>query len=674
MARVLRSAIGALTGWAVVRAPSLAASVIDVPDAAVAAPGRRPRARSAPRRRLVGGISSAVVWAGFLAAAGILTYAYARAAHDVRQPAPFDIFWVGVLVFFVPAALRLCSPRTSRNERFALIGAAALLFYLPKFLRDPGYPVFFDEAAHWRQSELIYQHGTLFIPNPVVRFAEFFPGLHTLTVCLRELTGMTTWQLAVALIALFHVLAALGIFLLGERITGSARAGGLAALVYALNSSFMFFDSQYAYESMAIPLFIWATLAVLRVQDSGDSRGRQAGWFIAAIVLGLACVVTHHLTSYFLVGLLTIVCGVSVVRALMRRESPGTTALTISLTTVIGAAALAWMLFVAPSVTGYLSPKLSGGLTEINRLLNHTQGSRKLFAQSTTPGYEQRSAFLAPLVAGLGALTGLIVLRRRLLRLSAALGVVLFGLLYFPSIPFILTSAGAEGARRSWAFTYVGIAILVGGSIPWILRAAARSRVLRAGALGGIVALLCVLLVGNVSMGQNVEYRFPGAFVYGSDTRTLTPDLLGAVRWFRATYGTNQRMVADRDAGMAFGAFGFDWIEKAWSGFPLWDFYFQAQAPRPALFQSLEFVGTRFIVVDRRMGTNVPRTGVYMVPEEPQAHNRVKPVGTAAIAKFEHAPWVTKVFQSGDLSIYRFDLPARGICTDQGDVRCKVGR
>ena len=43
--------------------------------------------------------------------------------------------------------------------------------------------------------------------------------------------------------------------------------------------------------------------------------------------------------------------------------------------------------------------------------------------------------------------------RRRALLFAFAL----LGLVYFPSTIFILSPTGAEGARRSWAFTWIGL-------------------------------------------------------------------------------------------------------------------------------------------------------------------------------------------------------------------------
>jgi hypothetical protein len=65
----------------------------------------------------------------------------------------------------------------------------------------------------------------------------------------------------------------------------------------------------------------------------------------------------------------------------------------------------------------------------------------------------------------------------------------------------MLTAYGNEGARRSWAFTYVGLAVLIAPVIPYILSRVVRWHPAgRTAARGAVVALLCVVLVGNPSL------------------------------------------------------------------------------------------------------------------------------------------------------------------------------
>ena len=211
----------------------------------------------------------------------------------------------------------------------------------------------------------------------MVHFAQYFPGLHSLTVALQDVTGLSTLVIATTILAVAHAVALLGVYKLAEMISGSARTGGIAALVYGLNPSFMFFDSQYAYESLAIVFFIWTLVALIAAQQAPRLRG-QVAWLGAGVLFAITCTLTHHLTSYFLAGSLAAVTGVALIRMLFRRERARTLVPALILTLTAAASSAFWLLIVAPDVVGYLSPKLLGGLTEIDHLMHRSQGSRQL--------------------------------------------------------------------------------------------------------------------------------------------------------------------------------------------------------------------------------------------------------------------------------------------------------
>jgi hypothetical protein len=596
---------------------------------------------------------------GLLAGALLIDGAYAHAATVVGGQMHFHLFWIGVLLFTVPAVLRLSQVVVARAERLTIVAAVGLFDFLPRFLRSPRQPIFFDELAHWRQANVIYTTGRLFQPNPTVHMSQYFPGLHALIASLRDLSGLPTFPLGLVLLALLHVIALLGVFVIVERLGHSAHIAALAAFIYSLNPSFMFFDSQYAYESLAIVLFIWVIAALLTVHDAGGEGAHQAAWFAVGLVLAGACIVTHHLSTYVLVVVLLLIAVVTTVRTVIGHETAGTALLTWTFALLVTAGSAAWLIFASGGVVDYLVQPMASSVAEIIRMLHHEQQARTLFALSTTPQYEQVCAFLSPVLMAVGAAAGLCLLRRQRRRTSAALALILFGLGYFPSIPFMLTEYGNEGARRSWAFTYVGLAVLIAPVISLLLRRVVLWHPAGRSAVGGaVVALLCIVLVGNVSMSMNELYRFPGPYVYGSDTRSLDGELMQMVDWMRTTQGTGQNVVADRYSGLALAAFGLEWpAEVSWA-FPLWQLYFSVHLPSAALLQQIQHSHYRYLVIDKRMARYLPRVGVYFERGEPQAITRTTPPPAAALDKYETLPWVIKIYQSDNLEIYRFNFAA----------------
>lgn len=598
-------------------------------------------------------IPGASVWAGFFLGPLFLIAAYSYAATHNSDQLHYDLFWAGMLLAFVPSSLRLCMTRVPRAERIAIVSALGFFCYLPKLLLDPTAPLYFDELAHWRQSQALYQTHVLFQPNPMVSMARFFPGLHTLTVDLRYFTGLSTFQVGEVLVSLIHLLAVLGIFVLAEKSLGSSRVAGLAALVYTLNPAFMYFDSQYAYESLAIGSVIWTLVAIVHLQS--DRRNR-AGWLGAAALLSAACIVTHHLSTYFLTAIVLFIAAVTMVRYRRGAEQMHTAWLTLGLSVAVAAGAAAWAVTVAPAVGDYLGPYLTSGATQLAGILTQHQAPRALYAHSDVPGYERLSAVLSPLIMFAASLLGLVILWRRRPTNSAGVALMVCGLLYFGSIPFMLTGMASEGARRSWALSYIGLALLVAPTVPWTLQRAQGAR--RSAVAMVVASLLSIVLVGNVSMFVNAEYRFPGPYVYGSDTRSLDAELLGAVNWFRVTYGERRGVIADRDTGMAFYAGANERIAVASRQFPVWKLYFQTTTPDGTLFDAMRRGRYDFLVVDRRMSRLVPLTGVYLVRDEPGALHHTAPIPKQALAKFSHLPWAIKVYATSHLAIYRIDYGA----------------
>ena len=98
--------------------------------------------------------------------------------------------------------------------------------------------------------------------------------------------------------------------------------------------------------------------------------------------------------------------------------------------------------------------------------------------------------------------------RRRALLIAFAV----LGLVYFPSTVFILSPAGAEGARRSWAFSWIGLCLLAGPAVVWLVDWAGRRsrRWLRASMRSGLLAALAIALVGGTAAGLDACLPVPG--------------------------------------------------------------------------------------------------------------------------------------------------------------------
>ena len=178
-----------------------------------------------------------------------------------------------------------------------------------------------------------------------------------ITDAVSSLTGLKVFGAGLLVIGVARLVMMFGLFLLFEDVAQSARVAGLAALFYTAHPNFVFFTGQYAYESLAFPLAVVAIATVNRWMLPDDPRTRR-GWAIAALIAITGVVMTHHMTTYALVGFLL---AASVAHHLLARQSRYWNPWPFAGFTVV--AAVIWLVFVASDTAGYLSDHLREGFS-----------------------------------------------------------------------------------------------------------------------------------------------------------------------------------------------------------------------------------------------------------------------------------------------------------------------
>jgi hypothetical protein len=608
-----------------------------------------------------------------LAGMAALVRAYSIAQGTLSNTSEFIWFWTGMFLLELPLASLIARRSTPPAIRTALIVFYGLASYAPKLLRNPASPIYHDEFAHWRATYEILSTGKLFQPNPIISIIARYPGLHATTAALVHATGLGIWQAGTLLLILFHVLLVLGIATLAQSLGLNNRTASIVAILYGLNSSFLYFDTQFAYESMAITFVVWTIVALVRAIRSQPGRGRAA-WSTLTIVLSAGTVVTHHLSTVTLVLIMALVSLAVSMPWLARGENWVRTAMTAwGLTVVTAAMAGAWFRFVAPTTWSYLSPFVGQSLSELMQFARGSGATRQLFGASLSPWWEQKFAYLLPVFALMLAVGGLLFIRGRIRdgrlprgrRRALWFAFAALGIVYFPSTIFILSPAGAEGARRSWAFSWIGLCILVGPALVRTLEWAGRrvQQWVRVSLYSGLLIVLAIAMVGGTAAGVDASYRFPGPFLYGSDARSVTPELLAASSWFSGRFGTSNNIVTDRYTGLIFGSIGLQNPASPSSGFPVYNLYLSKPGTpvQPAfLVFDLENSDFTYLIVDGRMAYDTPEIGIYFTPGDPsdiQPKNGKSPF-YGRLDKFNMLEWMFKVFQSDNYSIYRLNLPA----------------
>lgn len=589
------------------------------------------------------------LWVGCTLGLALVAISFRLSMDDPETQTRYHVFWAGMLTAFLPALVVTLSDRPgSRIRRLSLLVVAVTLTTPSLLLRLDG-PLYHDEFPHWREVQAILETGRAFQPVSIVPVLADFPGLHALAAVFVLVSGAGGWLVCVVVLVIAHLLTLLGVFVLGERLSGSERVGGVTAVVYALNPSYLYFDSQFAYESLAICFFVWALVFLADI--AGPSPWRPA---LAAVMVALATVATHHLSTLALLAMMLLLTLARTI-AWRRGQSRSVAAATAVVTLATATAALFWVLVVARGTLTYLAPYPKSAVEQLYSIANGSGRSRTLYAGTTVPSYEQVAAFAAPVLVGAAAVLAWWDAWRCRALTATATALNVFGMLYFVSIPLILTSAGAEGARRTWAFSFIGLAVL---TAPWLAGVVDRlgSPVGRLSSWAGVLAATVVVLIGNVSAGLNPHYRFPGPATYGVETRTTTAESIALARWLRNTAGPNARVVSDRLTGLALTSVGAADLAVGSAGFPVWQLYIGRSAPPAALVQQLRTSRYQYLVIDRRLATSLIEVSYFNI-SEPDWKSR-PPFTAADLNKFDTFPWTPKVYGSTHFAVYQFDFSA----------------
>jgi hypothetical protein len=624
------------------------------------------------------GLRRRFVWAAIalagceLAGMAAVVIGYHIGESTASSTPEFAWFWTGMLLLTLPLAVLVGRGATPSPIRTALLVFYGLMSYAPKLLRNPAAPLYHDEYAHWRETYDLLSTGKLFTPNPIISIIARYPGLHAATAELVRVTGLSIWHTATLLLLLLHVALVIGVAELAQALGLNKRTAALVAIFYGCNSSFLYFDTQYAYESMAIALMVWALVSYVRAVRAQQWQRRTA-WTVLTMVLSAGTVITHHLSALILVVIMAVISLALSLPWLASGEKWIRTALAAWGTTLLTAMmAGAWFYFVAPRTISYLSPYLGQGSLQLLNIARGAGGGRQLFGASLSPWWEQKSAYLVTVCALALAIGGLLLMRKwvrsgrlpRGRRRALLIALAVLGLLYFPSTLFTLTPSGSEGARRTWAFTWIGLGILAGPAMVWLIDWAGRQipRWRRISVRAGMVSALAMSIIGGTAAGLNAVYRFPGPFLYGSEARSVTPELLAADDWFSAQLGTGNNIVTDRYTGLIFTSFGRQNAAAPSPGFPIWDLYLDKPGSpiRPAyLISELTSSYYTYLIVDRRMAYEVPALGAYFTSDEPRSlvTRSGKSAFRGRLGKFNAIPWMVKIYQSEDYSVYRLNLP-----------------
>ena len=576
-------------------------------------------------------------------AAGLMIVALADVVARDGSGGAHALLWAGLLAIFVPALVHAWSapPRAEAVLGVVMMGVA---LYLVKVLHSPLHFTFHDEFSTLRTTLDIERFGTLFESNPIIEVHPFYPGLELVTSAVSSVTGLSIFVSALLVIGVMRVALMTALFLIFESAT-STRTAAIATVLYACNPNFVFFDSQWAYESFALPL----ALVVVAMA----ARGRRPALFAVPIVIALC--ISHPLTTVALTAFLVVWAGIDTWTARRAQRAPRSELWILAAT---GAVSLAlWAVLVARSLGGYLGPVIGEAGSSLVDLLLGESGPKRVFGAAgvaDTPLVERLLGFAAVLLALAAVGFGLRAVWRRFNPLAGALAVA--ALVYPLSLPLRLTEAGTEISNRASEFVFVGVALLAGLALTESRRRARFATPL-------VVAAAAIALIGGVIIGSARWSRLPGGYEVIADASSVEPEGRLAADWARNKLGTGNRIVTDRANGLLMASLGLQEPQVGEIlGRPVPHLFTAPTVDNDVRFiVSADKIG--YLVVDRRITTALPAVGFYFERLEPNAYRHKRPMALGGLLKYDLVCPVGRVFDSGDLLVYDTRrMSVRGQC------------
>ncbi len=611
---------------------------LDPPRVSGVAPVTTAAAGGPPPGRALGWLAPV----SLIAAVGVLCVAHADALARGGSSSAELFFWVGLGLICLPPAARLASAGAGTGERVGTVMVFALAMYLTKVTYSPSQLAFSDEFVHLRSTIDDLSSGHLFTFNPLLPESARYPGLGGLTSGLVRLSGLPVATAGIVVIGSARLVLALSLYLLTERISRSARVAGMACFIYAANPNFLYWSAQFSYESLALPL-VFFTLYLLSRRAEEEGRSLSLSLLAAAAIL--AVVVTHHLSSYFLAGVLSIWTIV----AIWRRRRGASVAFNPA--PFAGLALLAigiWLATVAPITSQYLGSIASNTGHGLFDVLTGASPTRSLFkAGATAPPTWERALSIFSVLLTLGAMAwgALVIWRARRLR-PLMLAPLALALLYPLLLPLRFIGSAAETANRSTEFVFAGVGVVVAVAL---LQARLRPRLQVApGARAGLAAALAtVIVLGGVAVSWQYSERLPESRAAAAVPYELGAQAVAADHWADRTLGPGRRFASDFLDHLGLATYGRQ--RPLWAptdGVSAWEI--MAPMNVDALVRGAIRDGrVEYVLVDEALTRGVPASGFYFDKGEPLSGMYAQPLSAAGLLKFDHAYGVSRIYDNG---------------------------
>jgi hypothetical protein len=573
---------------------------------------------------------------------GLLIVTLAFVLSRMQISGGLELFWFGIMLIVLPPALAVAYGRPRRHEAAALVVLLGAGLYVVKVMHSPFQFVFADELSHYANLQYILATGHLPTYNASIPVTTRFPGLETLTAGFASTAHVSGFVAGLVVIGIARCVLQLGLFVFFSRISGSNRIGALAATCFVFDPEYLYWSAQFSYESLALPLAVVVLVAALnRSRGHFPNDRREARPWTGVGMLGIAAVtVTHHMTSYLLCASLIVLAFLSFASDRREWRAPWDLAVFSLL------AALAWYAFRASLTGAYLHEIFDAAYSSARSILNGSELPRKPF-QSTI--YHIPLAERAVAVVGLGVIFAIVVFARvrrrrrvfrdpfvRLLWLACCGYLLSYGARFIPS--------AWEIADRASEFLLIGTSLVVALSGINLVLAHRFGR--RFGPTLFAVAFgLC--FASGVIGGWPPPALLASPLKVAVGSTTIEPQGFTAAEWARQTLPAGSAMIADESNGRLLLTIAH---ERPSIGLgPPTRLLIQSTTFSPYALSLLRAEHTKYVLIDRRKIANDNIVGYFFDRDD----KPILEIPSGVWEKFDEVPWAERVYDSGDILIYR---------------------
>jgi len=598
-------------------------------------------------------------WLLGLSLYAVLCVTVARLLPETAAAA-VPLFWNGLLLLYLPLAIRIASPSVAGAERIWLLLVLAEATFVLKFLNDPSSFIQIDEFQHWETAnDILTTHG-LFTENPMLPVSPLYPSLEIVTTALVNLSGLSVFHAAMVVVMVSRATFIVGLFVLYKQISGSERLAGIACLFYMGSSVWVMFESQFAYETIA-----YALMAVVLSAAAQLDAGHGTSWRLLTASIPVICVLalTHHMTSYFTTLFL---CAGATLHLLGR--GAGQTAPIVLLACCAVAAAAGWTWLIGNPDTGYMGPMLVAGGDQLFEMLRGNGPQRKFFELAPdvvpVPLWLQIEAITSVPILILLLSRGFLSSLARAVAFPGHAGwptlldlarcrwhnnylffVSLLALLWPLTLAFRLTASGWQLGNRLAGFAFVGVGMVCAISIARLWRG---PRQWGAALLTGIC--VAIVVVGGAISGWGPvavrsQYHLEGGPL------SIEPMSIDAASWTRRWLGRENHFIADSQNRFLLATYGRQYIVNG----HLFDagganLYISSHVSSQ-LHEEIREAHIDYLLVDMRMTKSRPYLNQWFQAGEPEEIESA-PLDPEPLLKWDEEAGVSRVFDDGWIRIY----------------------